>query len=282
MLLCKRPEEDCTEKSCFDCNQKALWDKTEDIVSGGTVSVIEYCLEAGFDVNKNNGIYGAQCLWELTLSMPSNHLIRAIKILFDAGAQNLEIEPGDEDSTPWSFIATEGSYQDTCVPDHYLGNIYEAAYQMYDNQDKGRPYGGIDTFETVIGKKLIGVLADKPEKGSVFYRQNVQGIPYGNSFNNKLYFIYEGGVLVVTEYVEFWTDRNAPYSETVDVSKRFRRILNTEIEGITFQHHSTRKGSTIYGRPIAILKMGNGKTLRFTDNFGDVSDEKRAAHYNII
>lgn len=108
-------------------------------------------------------------MWALVLSSFDAHMIEATKALFDAGAKNMNISENDnEDETPWDFIGTEGSYQDTCCHNHHLGNIYEAVYQMYLAIDEGRPYNGIDSYEASCGKRILRVFAESPKSGDVF------------------------------------------------------------------------------------------------------------------
>ena len=43
----------------------------------------------------------------------------------------------DRDETPWSFIATEDSYQGTCEHTHATANTFEAFYQIYQAVEDG-------------------------------------------------------------------------------------------------------------------------------------------------
>ena len=119
--------------------------------------IIRFFLAHGFDVTKNDGCYGAQCLYALTLSTFDRYMIEATKILLDAGAKNRTISLTSNDiyETPWSSIASEGSYQSTCEHNHSLANIYEAIYQIYQAIEDDKPYSGIDSYEMAIDKKIL-------------------------------------------------------------------------------------------------------------------------------
>lgn len=48
-------------------------------------AVIRFFLDHGFDVNRRDGCFGAQCLCALTLTTFDRFMIEATKILFDSG-----------------------------------------------------------------------------------------------------------------------------------------------------------------------------------------------------
>ena len=132
------------------------------------IQIIKFFLDHGFDVTRNEGKHGAQCLREIALSSFDRGIIEATKMLLDAGAQNVPIADDEPDETPMDAIGTEGSYQDTCEHNHYLGNILEAVYQIYVALEEGRSYAGIDSFEAAINKKILRVMAVGVNKDSIF------------------------------------------------------------------------------------------------------------------
>ena len=245
------------------------------------LNVIRWFLDNGFDVNRHYGKSGARCLWSLTLSTYDSYIIEATKILFNAGAKNVSIND-DESETPWSFIATEGSYQNTCIRDYHTGNIYEAVYQIYQAIEDGRPYKGIDSYEKSIGKKILKVLADPPDKCPIFFDLDLPNSKHNNCYRSTLYFVYENGVLISTQYADFWVDDILPDTELIDVSGLFQGIVGAAIKGFSFDHNMIVKATTHYGQPITIIEMDNNKKLRITINFGEVdTDADRAAYFAI-
>ena len=161
---CKNCEDD--EKSCRDCTKC----KTLNQDPGKSMcDVIRFFLDNGFDVNKNEGRFGAQCLFALVLSTFDRYMIDAIKILLDAGAKNRTVsyDPND-DSTPWDFISTEACYHGCFDDEHALSNLFDAAYEIYQAVEEGRPYKYIDTFEASVGKKIIKVLVESNNQEPVF------------------------------------------------------------------------------------------------------------------
>lgn len=245
---------------------------------------IRFFLDHGFDVTKRDGCFGAQCLWALTLSSFDRQIIEATKILLDAGAKNRTISPTstNPDETPWSFIAMEGSYQSTCEHSHSLGNIYEAVYQIYQALEDGRPYKGIDSYEIAVGKKIQKVLAEQNADRPILFPLSLPEFKKNNCFSQPLYFVYDDGVLISTQYADFWTDTILPNVDLVDVSEHFDGIVGNTIQQFTFDHRAVVKGTTHYGQPIVTIEMDSGDRVRFSINFGEVSEENRAAYYELL
>lgn len=253
------------------------------IIATTLCKIIRFFLSHGFDVNKYDGCFGAQCLCALVLPTDNGYMLEASKILFDAGAKSRTVSDDvREDETPWDFVASEGSYQDICECNHSLGNIYEALYQIYDAVDKGIPYNGIDSYECAIGKKITRVLASRNDKASVFYPMDLPNFKKENCFTSDLFFIYDGGVLRTTEFADFWVDTLLPEGDVVDVTESFSDIVGSSIKNFTFSTNTVRKETTSYTQPITKIEMDNNRCIRFSINFGDVETEDRAAYFEVF
>lgn len=271
----------CDKSQCIDCEHNQNLNPT---LGSSMCAIIRFFLEHGFDVNKCDGCFGAQCLWALTLSTFDRHMIEATKILLDAGAKNRTISPTstDEDETPWSFIASEGSYQDVCEHSHSTGNIFEAVYQIYQAVEDSKPYSGIDSYEMAINKTVIKVLAESDGTNPTFFSMNLPEFKRDNCYTKTLYFVYDGGVLISTQYADFWTDTILPTVDLVDVSEHFDGIVGNTIKGFTYDHRDVVKDTTHYGQPITTIEMGSGHKVRFSINFGEVKKEERAAFFELL
>lgn len=202
---------DWSKDECRNCNNHYLRCSTcknnlNPNVGTSMIEIIRFFLDHNFDVGRNGGKHGAQCLSALALSSFEKEIIGATKILLDAGAQNVPMEDDEPEETPMSSISTEGSFQDTGEGNHYLGNIYEAAYQIYVAPEEGRSYSGIDSFESAIGKKIIRVMAVGDNAASVFTSLNLPNSKHENCFYNNLYMIYDGGYLICTKNASYWVD----------------------------------------------------------------------------
>ena len=271
--------ENCGKGSCVGCERN-----TSPNAGQSMCEIIRFFLEHGFDVTKDEGCYGAQCLWALTLSTFDRHMIEATKILLDAGAKNrtVSLVSTDADETPWSFMAMEGSFQGTYEHNHSVANIYEAVYQIYQAIENGKPYHGIDSYELAVGKKVQKVLAERNGDQPIFFSMDLPEFKKDNCYTQTLYFVYDGGVLISTQYADFWTDTILPNADLVDVSEHFEGIVGNTIQRFTFDHKSVVKGTTHYGQPITIIEVDSGHKVRFSINFGEVKEEERAAYYELL
>lgn len=277
-IMCDYWQEQDKDEERVDCSCRG-----NKAAGRSLCEIIRFFLAHGFDVTRRDGCVGAQCLYALTLSTFDRHMIEAIKLLLDAGARNRTITPtADSDETPWSFIGTEGSYQCTCKHDHALANIFEAAYQVYQAVEDGRPYSGIDSYEMSVGKRILSVWAESDGKQPVFYPIALERFEKENCYTSTLYFVYEGGVLVSTKYVDFWTDSALPDDRAlVNVSERFEGMVGSVIERFIFGYKADRREAS-YGQSIAIIEMNSGRAVRFSGNRGEVPKEERAAYYEFL
>lgn len=273
--------ENCEGNDCDVCENKRNLNPN---LGESMCAIIRFFIAHGFDVNKCDGCFGAQCLWALTLSTFDRYMIDATKLLFDAGAKNRSISPTSEDEyeTPWSFISAEGSYQGICEHDHSQSNLYEAIYQIYQAIEDGRAYDGIDLYEQAVGKKIQKVLVEKEDEKDIFFSMNLTEFKKENCFTRNLYFVYDGGVLITTQYAEFWTDTILPDKELIDVTEYFEKIKGQEIKGFTFDNKVVEKDRTRYSQPITIIEMESGYKIRFSINFGEVKEDERAAFFEIL
>ena len=273
---------DLERDECWDCERDLEWCKGCPISlnpDAGTamIEVIRFFLAHGFDVNRKEGRYGAQCIDALHLSSFDNSMIQAVKILLDAGARDVFGEGMSKESLLDGYI-TEQSYQDTCVHNHYLGNIYEAAYRVILAASEGRPYSDIETFETAIGKRILSVKSDAKEE-PVFTTVSTETTQHENCFYCDLYLLFEEGFLVSEKEASYYVDTHLPEGQLIDVSSSFSEVIGQVIEDITFSHNEIAKGLTNYGQPVTTLHFSNGKKLSFTINFGDQDRDHYCAYF---
>lgn len=136
------------------------------------------------------------------------------------GARNKNISKNeDEEESPRDLICMEDSYQDAGCHDHDLVNICEAICQVYQAIDEGRPYAGIDTYLAAIGKRVVRVFAEKPERGEVFCNMDLPASRHENCYRQTLYFMYDGGMPILAQYADLRTDKVLPEKTLIDVSE---------------------------------------------------------------
>ena len=244
------------------------------------IQIIKFFLDHGFDVTRNEGKHGAQCLREIALSSFDRGIIEATKLLLDAGAKNIPIVDDEPDETPMDAIDTEESFQNTCEHHHYLGNILEAVYQIYLAVEEGHPYAGIDSFEAAIHKKILCVMAVGDNKDSIFTSIDLPTSKHKNCFYRNLYMVFDGGYLVCTKSGSYWVDEFPIGEAIIDVSEFFTPIIGHEIRKVTFDHNSIMGiGVMCYGQPVTTFHFDNGVKLTFTTNFGEVEEGHYCSYY---
>lgn len=266
--------DDYTDSECG----RASYKNSPNSVGETMLRIIRFFLDYGFDVTKNDGRFGSQCLAALVLSTFDQYMLKAARLLFDVGAVNTET---DDYETVLEVVGAEASFQDFCEHDHHLGNLYEAFYQIVTAHDDGRAYQGIDYYQASCDKRIIRVLAEKPTEGPVFFSLDLPTSKHKKCFRQKLYFEYDGGYLITREYADLWTDTVLPDVPLVDVSDAFPGIVGNRITQITFDHNEISKGTRCFGQPIVIIEMDTGVHVRFTTNFGEVEDEYQAAYFSL-
>lgn len=248
-------------------------------IGASMVRIVRFFLDHGFSVSADQGRRGAQCLAMLVVSTFDSAMLEAARLLLDAGAKNVIAYDGEK---AIDAVGMEGSFQGCVAHDQPLANLYEAFYQMLLALDEGRPYQGVDDYTACYGKKIERVLATKPAEGSVFYDLALPSATHENCYTQTLFFAYDGGYLISSQYADVWTDTVLPQGEYVDVTERFRAITGSNIEQITFGYSELCEGAVSYGQPVVSLNMDNGITVRFSVNFGEVADADRAAYYCLV
>lgn len=272
---------DCIKEDCTGCPENVNLNPN---LGESMIAVICFFLENGFDVHAHNDKNGAQCLFALTWSTYDRYMIEAAKLLLDAGAKNIPVGEIDDD-TPQIAVATKASYTGTCLHDHPTENIFEAMYLMYEAANQGKPYSGIDSYETAKGAKIRKVFLacdNQISKDNPFFSIDEPTSKHSNCFKGQLYFVYDNGALIIDEYITAWTDSNYVVPENAtDVSEHFPGIIGPSIKEYKFQHNEVIKGTTHYGQPVIRIIMNNGVVLSFSTNYGELEKEKMVGYFQL-
>lgn len=270
--------DDCSNTHCRSCEHNKNPDLEESIIQ-----VIKFFLSHGFDVNKSNGRFGAECLESLVFTRYlESRTVEAARLLFDAGARDIGSDDEDDECAPWDAVETENSCQRCCNNNYHYANILEAFSQMFLAIEENRPYQGIDSYEAAIGKKITRVLALDSERKDVFYHLFSATSNRQNCYKAKLYFVLgDGSSLIATENTELWVDTYIPSPPFIDVSENFKDIVGKTIAKISFYNSLVYTRGSRYNIPTINVTMDNGTTLRLTNNFGEHGAEDYAAYYSI-
>ena len=177
-------------------------------------------------------------LLDRILCEPDRYIIDEFKLLMEKDYEKLgdkAVQAEYERLT--NSLSTEITYQRVCEYNYHESNILEAAYQVYQAAKGKKPYHGIDCYEEIIGKKIVKVLIEKPKSGKVLHDIIINNSTFCKCFYSNIYIAYDGGILIATPYVEFWTDQLLPNTLMLDISDQFGPMIGASIDSIRFNHN---------------------------------------------
>lgn len=273
---------DYTQKVCLECSegeyyQCAVCEKSlNPNVGKSMIEIIKFFLEHGFDVMKQEGDYGKACLRAIALSTFDRTIIEATKIMLAAYGENMPVfaDDNDDESPLWVMRAESGGDGDI-----EKNNIYYAGCKIYEAIASGRPYMGIDSYETAVGKKIISVMAEPAGDGQVIYAVDVNGKHYENCYANNVYFVFDDGYLIISPFVKCWVDTVELPNNVANVSERFDSIMNHHVQQIDFSTKILRKENMMYLRDTIHLRSDNDITVNFTSNWGSAENGQQCSYF---
>ena len=238
-------------------------------VGASMIRIINFFLNHGFDVTRNDGNHGRQCLRAIALSSFDENILLGTKLLLDAYRGNIP-PMNDPDEGPMYAIANECSSQYPLDEDWPLGNIFDTVYQIYVALEKGHPYSGIDLYGKAMGHEIKRVLMGYKERVPKFSEELMRR-PKGY-FYGTLYFMFDEGYLISTKTASYWVDKYLPLENTVDVSEFFAPIIGDTLQQLEYEHNVVIRDT--YHRPAVTLHFGKGTKVKLTDNIGEVEIEQ--------
>lgn len=224
--------------------------------------VIRHFLSHGYDVTANEGINGGLVLSALRWASNDHHILKAAKVLMDAGAP-MNYRSIDDDEEPDGVLgdiswALSGAWM--ADKDFAFANVLEAYYAMAEAYLAGKDYNGVDSYFACIGQKLTSVSAVsiQKEKGISVYTE-----PLVLWFGDK--------PLVASCYTDFVV--NPVYvdekRETLkDVSSAFSKLIGSTLQEVRY-----------LGLTACYLEFSNGKRIIFASR--DIGDRKRNGTFEI-
>lgn len=225
--------------------------------------IVEYFLAKGFDVNKNDGQYGASCLESLIFATFDSYTIDLAKLLFDAGARNIHYDDCGYD-TLQDWLSTESSFQRLCCDDEHLSNIFESIYQVFEAQKNGRDYHGVDWYGKATDQHICKVYAECSHYSdytcNLYYENKQERL----QFSDTIYMILDEGVLIIEPNLVMWMDNNLPDKTVLDVSDKFKSILGFKIEDITFKRNDFKIESRVFRNPTITLHLEKERRLEIS------------------
>ena len=227
---------------------------------------VEFIIENGLDTKA----HGLDIIASLVHSTHDMQMFSAVKSLLKCPLS----DDKEEYERTLEAIGTEESYQRCCCECHEQENLYYAMVEMVDAKMKGLPFEGIHPFYKAIGKKIDRIIyfADKTD----FVKTE-----RGTEFNCDFGFVCGDDVLIVHSSINilFMDDRLFVLPQ-IDITDAFGDdIVGSKIIDILFEHREIVRGNTVYGQPIIIIRLDNGREIRFTHNFGEDPDSESVSRF---
>lgn len=271
--------ESCKDENCVGCSLDI-----PDADGRYLPQIIQFFLENGFDVTRDNGFAGARVLESLKLSSFDRYILDGCKLLLHAGADPSLSGYTDDDESVLSSVATEASFQRCCEANHALENLFETMYQIMDAKRQGKNFWLIEYYDVCIGRRIDSIRlysSEAPLKG-VFPIVSLRS-RHRNCFLDTVVLDCGGKQLCVTRYVDLFVDPHIPQNaaEHADLAPRFPDCVGHMITAIDFDHAAIQRGTTFYGQSIVLIRLDNGKTIRFSTNFGEMPEKDAVAWFSI-
>lgn len=268
--------ESCYDSSCEGCSIAGEYDGRY------LPQIVKLFLAHGFDAERDGGRVGRMCLCNLTFSSRDIYVIEAEKLLLNAGADPTMRVDGESIIDQYSV---EESFR-SCEQEHRQANLYHAMRRIAEAASCRKDYNNIEFFEVCLGKRIdkIEMACTGVTPSRAIYNVGFPFPKYKNCFATPIVFHCEGKQLCVNRYVDIFVDPNIlKEAETVcNIEPFFPDCVGHRIEKIEFGHTTVWEGTTSYGQPIILIRLDNGKTIRFSINFGEVPREEMTAFFSVV
>lgn len=276
---------ECYAESCAGCK----WNK-----AGGDgrylPSLMQFLIENGLDVTKHNGRVGAFALSELCFADYDRYAVDTCKLLLTAGADPL-IAPclGDNESA-LTTMGFEGFFNSGENPKKSV--VDETIYRMMKAKSEGKSFAQIEHCDICIGRRIDRIslcVKDKRVK-KVFPVWKLHS-RHRNCFIDTVVLDCQGKMLCIDRYGDVYVDPHVPQyaQEQVDMAPHFRGCVGQTIVSFSFDcryiqrkiDFDGRPGPIGYTQPIILIRLSDGKSIRFSINYGEVPPKDMVAWFEV-
>ena len=171
-------------------------------------------------------------------------------------------------------VGGEESYQRCCENNHDLENLFYAIYEMVEAKMEGRNYKSIEPYYGIVGLTIDKIIYFSDSNTLVEKNEFTEyNADIGFVCGNKLFVVREGVNIL------FMNDRINEQPKA-DISSVFGKdAINRTIKSVSFGHKDIIKEKIHYGQPTIIMELTNGKKIKFTHNFGELSDKETQSRF---
>lgn len=269
----------CTKASCEGCPENTHpW---RDMDGRHLPEICRFFLQNGFDVRRNQGAFGGQCMLNLTWSSYDPYILDVLKLLLHAGA---DPDYKDEDGSLRNWVGTKCSAAECVDQDHELENLFEAMYRILQNASEGRDYDAVEYFAAAIGKTVDRIeLYPTPGREPIFTVD--EPLCYSDRcVHGDLVFWCGDKALRITPWLEIMVDPTvaADAARTAfDMRPYLGDCLGQSLTKVVFSHDEEVRSKCFFDSEVVELHFSNGACVRVSTNHGKVPPEQYAASFAV-
>ena len=228
--------------------------------------VISLMIDNGFDVNR----FGISIMSQFKFATYDSFTFELYRFMLQ---YDLADDPKAYEEV-LEGVGGEESYQRCCEHDHDLENLFYAIYEMVEAKMEGRDYKSIEPYYGVVGLTIDKIVYFNDSYTLVEKKEFTEyNADIGFVCGDKL-FVMRDGVNIL-----FMNDRVNEQPQ-INISSVFGKdAINRKIKSVSFDHKDVVKGNTHYGQPTIIIELTNGKKLKFTHNFGELTDKETQSRF---
>lgn len=245
----------------YDCEDE----QKKAIIVEKTKEIIQLMIDNGWDTKT----FGLEVMNQFVFSTYDRFTFELYRFMLQ---YDLTKNPKDYEEALES-VGTEESYQ-SCEGDHELENLFYAIYEMVEAKMEGRDYKDIESYYDATGMTIDKILYFD-ETNTMVKKDDF------TEYNADIGFVCGNKVLVLRDCVNilFMNGRLAEQPQ-IDVSAMFSEgIIGEEIEAIDFAHKEVHRENTTCVQPTIILRLANGRQLKFSHNFGELPNKKSQSRF---
>ena len=192
----------------------------EEAIGKNMVRLIRFFLDHGYDVERNRGAHGTDCVFSLCLSTFDRYALEGLRLFLEAGTDVTREPKNDYDSTSLGYLGVEATL---ALFDEFFSSevLFETMYTAAEHYSEGKPWSGIDMYDQCIGKIIHKVWVS--EKQPIPFHRNE------DCLEGFLYVEYEDGVLRIDREGIPMTDDRLPEETLQDVTHLFPEIIGKKI-----------------------------------------------------
>lgn len=231
-------------------------------------SVLKVLIKNGFDMQK----HGLDIMHQFVHLSNLRHAFFLTKFMldFDLGDNVKKYEE------LLMSIGFEESHMRVCENKLARANMLYAMYEIVEAKMEKREYAGTELYQEAVGKRIENVLYFSEKNDTIALEQ-------GTQYNSDIGILCEGKLLVITTNADILIKNEKMSENSISLPDFFGSgFIGALIEKISFKHKKFWKGKTEYTQPIVNILLDNGKTISFTDNFGEVPKEDTMSRFEIF